>query len=204
MLTRKEKLIMFISAVVCIASLMPWYFGKGTFNEETYKRICSNIVIGGKKVSMPFTVNDLGDGFDVEIHGGNDEQKIVYGELIHNGKTVLNFSAYNTGENNWTDISADDAREFPINFIRCYSYDDNADIETINNISVDGMKIGTTLRKFIRKYGEPNDSWNEGSYEIWYSPDSECHTSDHCPVYYDFDDTSSPERFDAFSLYYSK
>ena len=197
MYTRKEKIIMIVSAIVCIASLLPWYFGKGTFNEDTYERICSNIVIGGTKVSMPFTLNDLGDDYyfdDTEEYKG-----FIYTKLMHNGKTAASVSAY---------VSGDDEREYPINSIIItddpgyYGEKVEYDTDLINSISADGLRLGASERTVRRKYGDPVDIDTEGCYELCYYQYPEKYNGGIITVSYDFNEEKFPKRLQGIHIFY--
>lgn len=77
--------------IISVTAILILYFWKGHFDKKVYDRICSNIKIDDKTASIPFTVNDLGDEFNVEIE--NEYNGRPYGEIMHDGKIVLHFGA---------------------------------------------------------------------------------------------------------------
>ena len=54
----------------------------GQFNEETFDKLCENITLGDKKISLPFTISDLGEGYELA------DAKGVIAVIRHNGTTI--------------------------------------------------------------------------------------------------------------------
>ena len=168
------------------------YFWKGHFDEKVYKRIYSNIKIGDKTVSMPFTINELGEDYYVEENSIEYNENTIFGDLMHNGKFVLHFGT----DSKQKEITEIDIRNSPVTFItatypNCEEDIEKTDLNILNQFSIDGIKFGDSKRKILRKYGEPasrDDSEIDGE-QFGYYPNIENYDkmSSICPVYYEFD-----------------
>ena len=187
--------------VLCVIIVFIWYFGKGKFNSDVYNRICSNIKIGDITISMPFTVDELGDEFDIKIK--STYKGSAFGYIMHDEKIVMNVGA---------DIIGDDVRKYPIDFVVIADYagyygnNKAIDDALIKDISVDGIKCGASKRDVIRKYGKPayRDDFEIDGEEFGYYPGSENFDQryDYCPIIYKFDKTGESGKVDYIYIDY--
>lgn len=137
-------------------------FSTASLTDETgfdIERILSSVVIEGIQVTMPFTLNDLGDDFTFENLRFEQEEEgrymLVIGYLLYAGE-----ERYKVGISDGVPIDCaenqEKLRDIPINIIMFYSRGND-------NISIDGIVKGETHgNEIIDRWGEPPHLYDGG------------------------------------------
>lgn len=105
--------------------------------EWTVDTICDATYINGKKLSLPFTIKDLGAGFEVMEDTGlepfyNENKEFVIGYISYYGNKVGSFSIFNCND-------IEKMRDFPLTSLE-FTYEDGN--EATFPVSLNGVSIG--------------------------------------------------------------
>ena len=126
---------------------------EGTFD---FEYLSQNIIIDGKKVSLPFTLDDLGEEYtfnEIGISEGIIEHRCGVQVIFPDGKYIQTFVK--------EDKKADVTRKSEIMSITVYSSNEN-------NISIDGIKDNSNISDIKKKFGEPTKIDYGNSINHWY------------------------------------
>ncbi len=151
----------------------------GTFNEEVFNQIRQNIEIGDKTISLPCTLEDLGEGFE---SGGvpyfDDENEMYSAALLYKDSTIGYYTAWCTED----DKDIKDNELIGISF----SYSDFKKQGVITDISIGEITFQDTKEKVQEKFGVPSiqDKRPSGILGVYYK------ISDTKMIRFDFDDNN--------------
>ena len=121
-------------------------------NDEAINELLNNIEVNGKHIDFPFTLNDLGDGFEFDNYV--DMGDGTYGmDLIYNNNKVAIVYIYATDENkidknsviNEVTISETDAQIFKVNNINCSSDINDVD-KKLTALNIKYSQNGNTIK----------------------------------------------------------
>ena len=130
----------------------------GTFNEDVFDKIVSNVVIGDKTFSFPCSLDDLGDGFSFwdESMIYEEETELRSCGLLYDGKLLATVTMH---------CAADD-NDYSDNDIICISFTASAfkRQDTIDNISIGGITFESTEAEINQMFGEPTDNHEDSSH----------------------------------------
>ena len=140
----------------------------GTFNEDVFDKIVSNVVIGDKTFSFPCSLDDLGDGFTFrkETMIYEEETELRSCGLLYDKKSLAAVTMH---------CAADD-NDYSDNDIICISFTASAfkRQDTIDNISIGGITFDSTEEEILQMFGEPIDKYEDSDdFELYiYSIDN--------------------------------
>lgn len=117
----------------------------GTFDEAVFDKICQDVIIADKPVTLPCTLNDLGDGFKAEFRDSSAEQKIVSYDLSYEGQDLGVIYYYSDKE--LEDAQLGDAEIASIYF----SHDPKRTVE----VSIGGISPGAPVSQLEKQFGKP-------------------------------------------------
>ena len=130
----------------------------GTFNEDVFDKIVSNVVIGDKTFSFPCSLEDLGDGFTFrkETMIYEEETELRSCGLLYDKKSLAAVTMH---------CAADD-NDYSDNDIICISFTASAfkRQDTIDNISIGGITFESTEAEINQMFGEPTDNHEDSSH----------------------------------------
>ena len=121
-------------------------------SDEAINELLNNIEVNGKHIDFPFTLNDLGDGFEFDNYV--DMGDGTYGmDLIYNNNKVAIVYIYATDENkidknsviNEVTISETDAQIFKVNNINCSSDINDVD-KKLTALNIKYSQNGNTIK----------------------------------------------------------
>ena len=121
-------------------------------NDEAINELLNNIEVNGKHIDFPFTLDDLGDGFEFDNYV--DMGDGTYGmDLIYNNNKVAIVYIYATDENkidknsviNEVTISETDAQIFKVNNINCSSDINDVD-KKLTALNIKYSQNGNTIK----------------------------------------------------------
>ena len=130
----------------------------GEFNEEVFEKICQNVKIGDKIVSIPCTLNDLGDDYSIESNYQTYENYIT-SALFFQSKRISEISFEindNVREGNIVGISIEND---PI-------YDESI----TGNMFIGCVKLDSSKEEIITQLGNPTSekAFEDGTERIEY------------------------------------
>lgn len=115
----------------------------GTFDESVFDRICKEVVIAGKQVDLPCSLQDLGKGFEAEYLFSDPEQcQSVYALTFNNQE--LGSLSYRSSRQ----LEGEALQNADIAMFSFTSGDDS-------DVSVAGLRLGDTASSIEEKLGNP-------------------------------------------------
>ena len=135
----------------------------GEFNEEVFEKICQNVRIGDKVVSFPFTLNDLGEEFEISDGFLSDEGDYACG-LLYNGERIMEILIGSQGKEPDRDMPVYSLAVFESNIY-------NTDF--LSKIEIANASIGKSFENMTERLGEANKAseYSTGKYIYEYSSD---------------------------------
>ncbi|MBQ8791835.1 MAG: hypothetical protein IJZ51_11070 [Ruminiclostridium sp.] len=135
----------------------------GTFNAEVFEHICRNIVIEDKTLSLPFTIQDMGEKVSYNnIYTYYDEKyELASAPWTYNGNIIGFFTAVcQANDNEWSDnlICSFDVQQ-----------DEYEQQSELKYISIGGFELMDTKEKVIDALGQPTEKKEFSSGTIMYS-----------------------------------
>ncbi len=135
----------------------------GTFNKEVFERICRNIVIENKTLSLPFTIQDMGEGFSYnDVYTHYDEKLgLASAGWTYNGNIIGYFTAVcKSNDSDWSDnlICSFDVQQ-----------DEYEQQSEFKYISIGGMELMDTKNELVDALGQPTEKTEFSSGTVMFS-----------------------------------
>ena len=133
----------------------------GTFNEDVFDKIVSNVVIGDKTFSFPCSLDDLGDGFTFrkETMIYEEETELRSCGLLYDKKSLAAVTMH----------CAVDDKDYSDNKIGSIGFTFlNDDLPKGISLSVGSIEINDYKEKVIQYFGEPIEKVNMNNKKIEY------------------------------------
>lgn len=121
----------------------------GTFNEDVFEHICRNIVIEDKTLSLPFTIQDMGEDYSYnDIYTYYEEKlELASAGWTYKGNIIGFFTAVSKpNDSDWSDnlICSFDVQQ-----------DEYEQQSEFKYISIGGMELMDTKDELVDTLGEP-------------------------------------------------
>ena len=128
----------------------------GTFNEEVFKQLCNDIIIGNKIVSLPFSLVELGEGFSYDDSPIFDEENQIASAGWMYNNNIIGFSSTECQD---TDDDLSNNKIYSIDFKDNYFKKQN----DLDYIAVGGIQLSDTKEKLINTLGDPTNQYKFSS-----------------------------------------
>ena len=124
----------------------------GTFNEEVFEHIIQNIKLEGIKISMPCTLKDMGNGFEVSNPLVFEEKALTTYALNYKDVYLGQILYYSDHELTDEELENEEFAQLYINPSELYW----------GNLSVAGMEIDSDYKALERVLGQPTSKNYDG------------------------------------------
>lgn len=131
----------------------------GTFNEEVFEHIIQNIKLNGIKISMPCTLKDMGNGFEVSNPLVFEEKALTTYAL--NYKDVYLGQVLYYSDHELTDDELDKNKFYSLSLYF------NSSVPPLDNVNVAGMEIGSDYKELESVLGQPTSKNYDGERKFY-------------------------------------